>query len=591
MWTSTKEEDRCRWAFALNPTALPPAPRRVERTGGGSQGGEGGEHWDWLLEGLQFPLSLPSDAVGNVCLARHLYGELALTKEGVEVLRGCGHVAELVRCVMEGEEGWSEGMKGNGGDVGRLSMTPSVMMSPVSSPHPSSAPRLLSAGSSSLSRGSSSSLPSPPPLPRMSTSTNLQKRAALWALSHISASPLGFSLLLESDIVAFISHAAVHHPILSFRGTCYYILSLMARSPQGRAALATLGWAFSSNPLIATVVPADALTNLSAFLKVKSTKFVGSWPQDPRNVYGIPSKARGGTAGGVPGMHGSTASTVGGVRQYSDAELDVLLHISNLCNYVTQKNSLQSLRSMRSSSAFSALFTSPQLLLDALQMLSCYLFRLPARRFLLFDLFGGVQFTEQNLAVFDGQLVEGDGERGREDEVGREVSATGRVDGKPWMSSPMSAPRSLIATPPSRTRLHRPTLSTHALPPHPHSTRAAHNSAGGQPPPVHPAVDERTTPPPLPAESSGGAGKGKGGMSVGRDRSLSVPARSEADSYRGRERPEGSGSRGGEDSAELSGGSSESSPSPHTSSPSLGRDEQGRQRTTGSLSRSPSLRP
>ena len=582
MWTSTKEEDRCRWGFTLNPSTLPPAPRRVERAGGG----EGVEHFEWLLEGLQFPIALPSDGVGNVCLARHLYGELAMTREGVEVLRGSGHVTDLVRCVMEAEEGWAEGMRGRGSEVGRSSLS-----SPVSSPHTPAAPRLPSAGSMPLSRNSSSSLPSPTSLPRVSTSSNLQRRAALWALGHISASPLGFSLLLESDIVSFISHAAVHHPTLSFRGTCYYILSLMARSAQGRAVLATLGWAFSSNPLIATVTPADGPSNLSAFLRVKPTKFVGSWPQDTRNTYGIPSKHRPAAGGGagVPSPTG-VVGAVGG-RAYSDAELDVLLHISNLCNYVTQKNSLQSLRSMRSSSAFSGLFTSPQLLLDAMHMLSCYLFRLPARRFLLFDLFGAVQFTEQNLACFDGQTLEGDGGKAKEDDMGKDTTTAGRADGKPWPSPPMSTTRALTSTPPSRSRLTRPTLSTHALPPHPHSTRSAHNSAGVQPPAAHPVAGERVTPPP-PAESSGGGGKGKGSMSLGRDRSLSVPARGEAGSYRAREREDGSGSRGGEDSAGISGGSSGSSPSPHTSSsPSLGRDDPPRRANVGSLSHSPSLRP
>ena len=49
-----------------------------------------------MLDSLLFPLSLPSDGVGSVCVARHLYGELGATREGCEVLRGSGHVEEFM---------------------------------------------------------------------------------------------------------------------------------------------------------------------------------------------------------------------------------------------------------------------------------------------------------------------------------------------------------------------------------------------------------------------------------------------------------------------------------------------------------------
>ena len=137
----------------------------------------------------------------------------------------------------------------------------------LSSPFSPTLPRLTSASSFptlSFLLLSGPSASSPPPL-ALPSGISLQKRAALWALGHIAASPLGFHLLSESSIIPFISLAATSHPTLSFRGTCYYILSLIARSPQGRATLSGLGWAFSSNPAIATVVPADTLMNLRGF--------------------------------------------------------------------------------------------------------------------------------------------------------------------------------------------------------------------------------------------------------------------------------------------------------------------------------------
>ena len=288
---------------------------------------------------------------------------------------------------------------------------------------------------------------------------------------------------------------------------------------------------------------------------------------------------------GVGGVGGPT-------RVYSDAELDVLLHISNLCNYVTQKQSLQSLRSMRSSSAFSSLFTQPPLLLDTMRMLAVYLFRLPARRFLLFDLFGGVAFTEANMQVFDGGM-------GEEAEVGRGESAGGEGrKAQSWLASPPVASRALPASP-APPRRPRPTLSTNALPPHP-QTKAAPLSSGGGATPVPPAGGSGRGQSPV-AESAAG-GKGKAGASVGRDRSLSVPARGETGSYGG---DVGSRGRvaGDESGGDLSAGGSsvsESSPSSRTSSPSSiaqgaggggGGGGIGRRAVDESLSSSPAMKP
>ena len=296
---------------------------------------------------------------------------------------------------------------------------------------------------------------------------------------------------------------------------------------------------------------------------------------------------------------------------YSEAELDVLLHISNLCNYVTQKNSLSSLRSMRQSSTFTPLFTSPPLLLDTMKMLGVYLFRLPARRFLLFDLFGSVAFTEQNMAVFDGQGgggIEGEGVKG--EGKGKEVVGEGK---KPWLlSPPVTAPRTLPPAPTSTTpapRRARPTLSTAVPPPHPPTSRPSHTSGGVALPVVPAGGSGRVPSSPVLLQDSGDVigGKSKGGLSGARDRSSSVPARGEEGSYRG---GEGSGLRrkGGrvDDSVEdLSGGGgsgslTESSPSPRTSSPSTGRGGSGRagesrgngrSRAMASLSSSPVLHP
>ena len=107
--TTTKDDDRCKWAFNLTPAALPPAPRR-DRTNSQSAAAAT-DYFDWMLESLMFPVALPSDGVSSVCVPRHLYGELVQTAEGCELLRQSGCVDDFVRTVMAGEEEWYEGKR------------------------------------------------------------------------------------------------------------------------------------------------------------------------------------------------------------------------------------------------------------------------------------------------------------------------------------------------------------------------------------------------------------------------------------------------------------------------------------------------
>lgn len=71
--------------------------------------------------------------------------------------------------------------------------------------------------------------------------SSIQKRAALWALGQIGSSPLGFNLLMETDIVEYVSDQAKNCHTLSMRGTCFYILGLLSRSEKARHRLANLG--------------------------------------------------------------------------------------------------------------------------------------------------------------------------------------------------------------------------------------------------------------------------------------------------------------------------------------------------------------
>ena len=557
--TTTKDDDRCKWSFNLTPAALPPAPRR-DRTNSQSTAAAP-EYFDWMLESIMFPIALPSDGVSSVCVPRHLYGELVQTAEGCELLRQSGCVDDFVRTVMAGEEEWYEAKRARaeaaGGQSGSARATPAA--SPAS---------MTKSFSSQHLSHYSPSLSSPPP--SLPSSSNLQKRAALWSLGHIASTSLGLSLL-PTDVISFISTSALSHPTLSFRGTCYYLLSLITRSPAGRATLERLGWVMSTNPGVGVVVPGERMEGGKEFLRIGTGvggkgRLGGGWAADRSNLYGIPMKGKGSGAATSSTSSSSASTTVSSVpplRSYTDAELDILLHISNLCNYVTQSRSLSSLRAMRLSSSFQPLFTSSALLMDAMRMLAVYSFRLQARRFLLFDLFGGVTFTEQSMAVFDGVFLPNDKTK---DE------AEARTDKSRLMLSPPVMQARAFASGTVPTRRTRPPLVN--LPP-PHSKPLSTVSV------VMPTAAAGTA---VAAIDSGSKVKA---VSVGRDRSLSVPSRVSGVEYRGAghdELEEGSrgaivvvGHNGGSD---LSG---ESSASPISGSP-VSRQSAVRNVGVGSLS-------
>ena len=180
---------------------------------------------------------------------------------------------------------------------------------------------------------------------------------------------------------------------------------------------------------------------LSSFLALSwpASAYCGSWATDPANLYGINSSKRtrkageGGTAaaggGGAGGAGGGAAAGGGGGGGGEDAKAGgaasgsgssgsakddalevlslaegtevILSHLSNLCNHVTQKASLQALRAMKAAPHHAHLFTQPLLLFETFKLLACYSFKLPARRFLFFDLFANVSFNMHTITQFD----------------------------------------------------------------------------------------------------------------------------------------------------------------------------------------------
>ncbi|XP_077980982.1 rapamycin-insensitive companion of mTOR-like [Glandiceps talaboti] len=68
-------------------------------------------------------------------------------------------------------------------------------------------------------------------------------KAALWGLGHVGSSTWGLKLLAQEDeIITDIIRLAEECEVFSVRGTCFYVLGLIAKTKQGTEILSRLGW-------------------------------------------------------------------------------------------------------------------------------------------------------------------------------------------------------------------------------------------------------------------------------------------------------------------------------------------------------------
>ncbi|XP_070563534.1 rapamycin-insensitive companion of mTOR-like isoform X2 [Ptychodera flava] len=67
-------------------------------------------------------------------------------------------------------------------------------------------------------------------------------KAALWGLGHIGSSTWGLKLLAQEEILPDIIRLAEECEVFSVRGTCFYVLGLIAKTRHGAEMLSRLGW-------------------------------------------------------------------------------------------------------------------------------------------------------------------------------------------------------------------------------------------------------------------------------------------------------------------------------------------------------------
>ncbi|KAM7287109.1 rapamycin-insensitive companion of mTOR isoform X2 [Ixodes scapularis] len=92
----------------------------------------------------------------------------------------------------------------------------------------------------------------------------LRLKASLWTVGHVGTSPEGFALVSEADVLPAIVKMAQDAPVYSIRGTCFYVLCLLATTAEAVEALASLGWeSVQHRHHEAWPIAADALAGLA----------------------------------------------------------------------------------------------------------------------------------------------------------------------------------------------------------------------------------------------------------------------------------------------------------------------------------------
>ncbi|GAA5806120.1 hypothetical protein HPULCUR_011649 [Helicostylum pulchrum] len=196
-----------------------------------------------------------------------------------------------------------------------------------------------------------------------------QLKAVLWALGNIGATKNGLPFLEEEDIVKDIINLAECSDILSLKGTCYYVLGLIAKTQQGVELLGEIGWESVVSPNgepEGLCVP----LNLSRFLTIRNWKYKAALSAPPI----LPRSA--------------TIDSIGA---------DILKNIGDMSNHILANEASKNLARLKQ--VYPESFKRVDLYYSVCQLLGSYHFRSPVRKYVLeiFDM----RFTTELLQELD----------------------------------------------------------------------------------------------------------------------------------------------------------------------------------------------
>ncbi|KAI9208047.1 Rapamycin-insensitive companion of mTOR, N-term-domain-containing protein [Polychytrium aggregatum] len=214
-------------------------------------------------------------------------------------------------------------------------------------------------------------------VPDLDSNHLIRLKAALWAVGNIGSTKYGLELLQEAQIIQHITKIAEESPILSLKGTAYFVIGLISKTANGAESLLHCQWETVNSTFgrikSESCIPSDP----SRFLQIPVDKYEGSWA-----------------------MH--LVQSIQPSYALDDLEEEVIRHIGNMSNHIHSYGS-----GMTSTKVLSRMFgeapeyfQKPELYLEVFKLQSLYHYRLAPRRFFQ-DLFERVVFENDALDYID----------------------------------------------------------------------------------------------------------------------------------------------------------------------------------------------
>ncbi|KAI8987675.1 Rapamycin-insensitive companion of mTOR, N-term-domain-containing protein [Mycotypha africana] len=196
-----------------------------------------------------------------------------------------------------------------------------------------------------------------------------QLKAVLWALGNIGATKNGLPFLEEENVIKDIVEMAETSEILSLKGTCYFVLGLIAKTQQGVELLSEFGW----ESVVSSNMEPEGLCvpiNLCRFLTIQNWTYkpaLSASPQLPRSA---------------------TTDAIAS---------DILKHTGDMSNHILANEASKNLARLRH--LYPESFKRIDLYYSVCQLLGSYHFRSTVRKYIL-EIFD-VKFTSESLAELD----------------------------------------------------------------------------------------------------------------------------------------------------------------------------------------------
>ncbi|BEJ06093.1 hypothetical protein CcaverHIS641_0306150 [Cutaneotrichosporon cavernicola] len=190
-------------------------------------------------------------------------------------------------------------------------------------------------------------------------------KAAMWVMGNIGSTEGGLAFLEDEDIIKDIIDIAERSPVLTMKGTGFFVIGLISSTQMGAEILEEYGW-------IAARTPLGQTTGLCLPNDIGRFAYIEPWKRH------------------------QSLSSVPPLPALSGLESEVMNLISNLSNYVLAAGAMNNLKRIRN--RHPRLFSSTTLFYRALRAISTNHFQAPVRRFIC-DLFS-VEINPQTLLKF-----------------------------------------------------------------------------------------------------------------------------------------------------------------------------------------------